>query len=139
MRTKIKGFPMAEAKRPLSPHLQVYRWGLHMTLSILHRATGVALGAGTLLLAWWLISLASGPEAFAQAQSCLASWLGRVVLLGFTWSLMLHLCNGIRHLVWDTGRGFELSTVRVTNMLVLGGSVVLTLIVWVAGYGLIGG
>lgn len=130
---------MAHPNRPLSPHLQVYKWGLHMALSILHRATGVALGAGTLLLAWWLIAAASGPEAYAQVQVCMTSWLGRLVMFGFTWALMLHLCNGVRHLVWDAGRGFELPTVRLSNQLVLWGSVALTLLVWVIGYGLIGG
>lgn len=130
---------MAKPNRPLSPHLQVYRWGLHMVLSILHRATGVALGVGTLVLAWWLMALASGPDAFAQVQSCLSSWLGRLVLFGFTWALMLHLCNGIRHLVWDTGRGFDLAAVRVSNLLVLSGSAVLTVAAWVLGYCMLGG
>lgn len=130
---------MAKPNRPLSPHLQVYSWGLHMVLSILHRATGVALGVGTLLLAWWLISLASGPECFAQAQACLSSWLGRLVMFGFTWALMLHFCNGIRHLVWDAGRGFDLAVVRQSNMLVLAGSVILTVAVWVLGYCMVGG
>ncbi|RMF11889.1 MAG: succinate dehydrogenase, cytochrome b556 subunit [Alphaproteobacteria bacterium] len=130
---------MAQPNRPLSPHLQVYKWGLHMALSILHRATGVALGAGTLLLAWWLMAIASGPEAYAQVRDCMTGWLGRLVLFGFTWALMLHLCNGVRHLVWDTGCGFELSTVRVSNQLVLWGSVILTLVAWGVGYGLIGG
>lgn len=129
---------MAKPNRPLSPHLQVYRWGLHMVLSILHRATGVALGAGTLLLAWWLVSLASGPEAFAQVQICLSSWLGRLVLFGFTWALMLHLCNGVRHLVWDTGRGYDLDAVRASNFVVLGGSAVLTLAAWALGYSMLG-
>lgn len=130
---------MAKPSRPLSPHLQVYRWGLHMVLSILHRATGAALGVGTLVLAWWLMALASGPDAFAQVQSCLSSWLGRLVLFGFTWALMLHLCNGIRHLVWDTGRGFDLAAVRVSNLLVLSGSAVLTVAAWVLGYCMLGG
>lgn len=130
---------MAQAKRPLSPHLQVYRWGLHMLLSILHRATGVGLGAGTLLLAWWLIAAATGDEAFACVQNILQSPFGRLILLGFTWALMLHLCNGIRHLFWDAGQGFELSTVKLSNILVLLGSVLLTLVTWAFGYGLIGG
>lgn len=130
---------MAQAKRPLSPHLQVYRWGLHMLLSILHRATGVGLGAGTLLLAWWLIAAATGDEAFACVRDVLQSPFGRLILLGFTWALMLHLCNGIRHLFWDAGKGFELSTVKLSNILVLLGSVLLTLVTWAFGYGLIGG
>lgn len=128
-----------QVKRPLSPHLQVYKWGLHMALSIFHRATGVALGVGTLVLAWWLMAAASGPEAFAAAQACVGSWIGRLVLFGFTFALMLHLCNGIRHLVWDAGAGFELSTVRLSNQIVLWGAVALTLVAWVIGYGLIGG
>ncbi len=119
---------MAQSDRPLSPHLQVYKWGLHMALSILHRATGIALGVGTLLIAWWLIAIASGPDAFEQVHICLGSWIGKLVLFGFTWALMLHLCNGVRHLVWDTGHGFELSTVRMSNQLVVWGSVVLTLL-----------
>lgn len=130
---------MAQAQRPLSPHLQVYRWGLHMTLSILHRATGVALGAGTLLLALWLFAAATSDAAYACVQSVLSGWFGRLVLFGFTWALMLHLCNGIRHLFWDMGRGFDIATTKRSNILVLAGSVVLTLLVWVAGYGLLGG
>lgn len=125
---------MAKPNRPLSPHLQVYSWGLHMVLSILHRASGVALGVGTLLLAWWLISLAMGPESFAEAQACLSSWFGRLVMFGFTAALMLHLCNGIRHLVWDAGRGFDLDVTRRSNMYVLIGAIVLTLVVWIAAY-----
>lgn len=128
-----------QVKRPLSPHLQVYKWGLHMALSIFHRATGVALGVGTLVLAWWLLAAASGPEAFEAAQACVGSWLGRLVLFGFTFALMLHLCNGIRHLVWDSGAGFELATVRISNQIVLWGAVALTVVAWVIGYGLIGG
>ncbi|HEY8352236.1 MAG TPA: succinate dehydrogenase, cytochrome b556 subunit [Sphingomonadales bacterium] len=129
---------MAQANRPLSPHLQVYRWGFHMVLSILHRGTGIALGVGTLLLAWWLIAAASGQECFEAVQACLGSWFGRLVLFGFTWSLMLHLCNGIRHLIWDTGRGLTIPEVRTSNQLVFWGSVVLTLAAWVLGYSMAG-
>lgn len=130
---------MAQVNRPLSPHLQVYRWGFHMVLSILHRGTGIALGVGTLLLAWWLIAAASGPDAFNAVQACLGSWFGRLVLFGFTWSLMLHLCNGIRHLFWDTGRGLSIPAVRTSNQLVFWGSVVLTVAAWVLGYSMAGG
>ncbi len=129
---------MSQVQRPLSPHLQVYRWGLHMVLSILHRATGVALGVGTLILAWWLLAAAAGDEPFAIVQSYMNGWFGRLVMFGFTWALMLHLCNGIRHLFWDMGRGFALDTVVMTNRLVFAGSVILTLLVWAFGYGLIG-
>lgn len=130
---------MAHSTRPLSPHLQVYRWGLHMALSILHRATGVALAAGMLMLAWWAVALASGPEAYGQIQVCMGSFLGRLVLFGFTFALMLHLCSGIRHLVWDMGDGFELPTVRKTNWMVIGGAVVLTVAAWVWGYCVLAG
>jgi succinate dehydrogenase / fumarate reductase cytochrome b subunit len=130
---------MAQVQRPLSPHLQIYRWGLHMVLSILHRVTGVALGAGTLLLAWWLFAAASNDAAFACVQGFMFSLFGRLVLFGFTFALMLHMCNGIRHLFWDMGQGFELPTVRMSNMLVLLGAVVLTLATWVLGYAVMGG
>ncbi|HEC00339.1 MAG TPA: succinate dehydrogenase, cytochrome b556 subunit [Sphingomonadales bacterium] len=128
---------MATTKRPTSPHLQIYKWGPHMALSILHRASGVALGAGTLFLAWWLIALASGPEAYDQFLTFMGSIVGKIFLLGFTLSLMLHLCNGVRHLFWDMGMGFEVETTARTNMLVFLGAAVLTALSWVIGYGLI--
>lgn len=128
---------MSTVQRPTSPHLQIYKWGAHMALSIFHRITGVALGAGMLLLAWWLIALASGPDAYASFTECMSSVLGKLVLFGFTYALMLHLCNGIRHLFWDMGRGFELETTARSNMLVILGSIVLTVLAWLVGYGLI--
>ncbi len=128
---------MATTKRPTSPHLQIYKWGPHMVLSILHRVSGVALGAGTLFLAWWLIALASGPEAYDQFLTCMGSIVGKIFLLGFTLSLMLHLCNGARHLFWDMGVGFEVETTARTNMLVFLGAAVLTALSWAIGYGLI--
>ena len=82
------------ASRPLSPHLQVYKWQITMVLSISHRATGLALSMGTLLLVWWLVALATGPQAFAVAQGFVGSWLGRLLLLGWTFSLFFHLANG---------------------------------------------
>ena len=128
---------MATTKRPLSPHLQIYKWGPHMALSILHRASGVALGGGTLLLAWWLIALASGPDAYDQFQICMSSLVGKAALMGFTLALMLHLCNGIRHLFWDMGMGFDVETTARANWLVFLGTAVLTALSWVIGYGLI--
>ncbi|MBL4612825.1 MAG: succinate dehydrogenase, cytochrome b556 subunit [Emcibacter sp.] len=128
---------MASLKRPTSPHLQIYKWGPHMALSILHRVSGVALGGGTLLLAWWLISLASGPDEYALFQDCMESLLGKAVLLGFTLALMLHLCNGVRHLFWDMGMGLDVDTTARTNMLVFLGTVVLTAVAWVIGYGML--
>ncbi len=130
---------MAQPDRPLSPHLQVYRWQITNTLSILHRLTGVALGVGTLLMAYWLIAIAAGPEAFATAQDLVGSIVGRIILLGFTFALAFHFSNGIRHLFWDTGKGFELSTVHTSGWIVVIASVVLTLATWILGYAVRGG
>jgi succinate dehydrogenase / fumarate reductase cytochrome b subunit len=130
---------MAEVKlsgteRPLSPHLQVYRWTITMALSIVHRATGAALYLGTLVLVWWVASTAAGPETYANAQLVIGSIYGRFVLFGFSLALMFHLLNGIRHLVWDTGRGFAMPTAKASGWLVLILSLVLTLTAWVVGY-----
>ena len=124
---------MTPASRPLSPHLQVYRWQITMVLSISHRATGLALSVGTLLLAWWLVALATGPQAFAVAQGFLGSWLGKLLLLGWTFSLFFHLANGIRHLFWDAGYGFENKTTTATGWAVVLASGALTVIAWIAG------
>jgi succinate dehydrogenase / fumarate reductase cytochrome b subunit len=121
------------AARPLSPHLQVYKWQITMVLSICHRATGVALSVGTLLLVWWLVALAMGPQAFAAAQGFIGSWLGKLMLLGWTFSLFFHLANGIRHLFWDAGYGFEIKTTTVSGWVVVVASVALTVVAWVAG------
>lgn len=125
---------MANIERPLSPHLQIYRWPITMASSILHRATGVGLGLGTLLLAWWLVAAAAGPQYFALVQGLLGSWLGRLIMLGFTWALFYHLCNGIRHLAWDLGHGFEKATAKTASMVVIAASVILTLLAWVLAY-----
>ena len=98
---------MANRARPLSPHLQVFRWYLTMATSIMHRITGVGAGVGALLLVWWLVAAAAGPDYFSFVQGVFGAWYGRLVLFGVTWSLAFHLCNGIRHLVWDLGAGFE--------------------------------
>jgi succinate dehydrogenase / fumarate reductase cytochrome b subunit len=107
-------------------------------MSVLHRATGLALAAGTLLLVWWLVAAASGPESFAAVQACIGSWLGRILLFGWSWSLFYHLCNGIRHLAWDSGWGFELKTAYATGYATLAASAVLTLVAWIIGYGMMG-
>lgn len=125
---------MAKIERPLSPHLQIYKWQITMVTSVTHRATGIALGAGALLLAWWLIAIASGPEAYGTVSAFLSSWFGRLVLFGFTWALFYHLCNGIRHLAWDAGMGFELPAMRKSGVTVIIASVVLTVITWIIGY-----
>ena len=124
---------MAQDDRPLSPHLQVYRPQFTSVLSILHRITGVALGLGAVALVAWLAALASGPECFAVARTIAQSWLGCLVLLGFTWALFYHLCNGIRHLFWDIGMGFELETARLSGYGVVVASIVLTALAWLVG------
>ncbi len=130
---------MANQDRPLSPHLQVYRPQLTSTLSILHRLTGVALAFGTLLLIYWLVAAASGPEAYETARGLIGSFLGRLFLFGWTFALFYHFCNGIRHMLWDVGWGFELKTAATTGHIVAASSVVLTLLAWIIGYGFMGG
>ena len=124
---------MRSADRPLSPHLQIYRWQLTSVLSILHRAASVALSAGAVLLVWWLVAAATGPDAYDGVANFLGSWLGLLLLFGWTLSLFYHLCNGIRHLVWDTGHGLDLKSTYFGGWLVVGGTSVLTLIAWFVG------
>jgi len=125
---------MTTGNRPLSPHLMVYRPQLTSVLSIIHRMTGVALVPGTLLLAWWLVAAALGPEAFGLVQSFLGLWIGRLILFGFTFALFYHLCNGIRHLFWDAGYGFELKTLHASGWAVVVTSAALTLVAFAGGY-----
>lgn len=106
-------------ERPLSPHLTVYRFMYTMTLSILHRATGVVLSFGLLLLAWWLMAAATGPAAFDTATSILSGWFFQLLLLGWIVSFVYHLCNGIRHLTWDVGLGLEKHQARRSALLTL--------------------
>jgi succinate dehydrogenase / fumarate reductase cytochrome b subunit len=129
---------MTAPNRPLSPHLQVYRWPLNMATSILHRATGIALAVGTLMLVWWLVALVRGPETYDAYQQVIGSFIGRLFLFGWTWALFFHLCNGIRHLFWDAGLGFERNQYSATGWIVLVGASLLTLAVWVAGYAELG-
>ena len=121
---------MATRERPLSPHLQVYRWQITMTMSILHRATGVALTVGAFGLAWWLMAMAAGGEQAARAAACLASPLGKILLFGFSASLVYHLLNGIRHLLWDIGWGYEIPEVYKSGYTVAVLTVVLTAVIW---------
>jgi succinate dehydrogenase / fumarate reductase cytochrome b subunit len=125
---------MASAERPLSPHLQIYKPQISSVLSILHRATGMVLAIGLLLLAWWLIAAASGPDAFATVQDFIGSWFGRLILFGFTWALFYHLLNGIRHLGWDLLIGLDVPTMTKTGWAVVIGSVVLTILTWIVAY-----
>ncbi len=126
---------MATRERPLSPHLQVYRWQITMTMSILHRATGVALTVGAFGLAWWLLAVAAGGDAYAQASACLASPFGQVVLFAFSAALVYHLLNGIRHLLWDAGWGFEIPEFYASGWAVAALTVVLTAAIWIAAKG----
>ena len=125
-----------KANRPLSPHLQIYRWPITMAMSIAHRVTGGALYFGTLLLVWWLAAAASGPRAFGFANAVLGSWLGLIVLFGYTWALIHHMVGGLRHFIWDFGIGLDKparDNLAWANIVV---SVALTLIVWAIGLAL---
>ncbi|HWU25295.1 MAG TPA: succinate dehydrogenase, cytochrome b556 subunit [Rhizomicrobium sp.] len=113
--------------RPLSPHLEIYRWPVTMATSITHRATGVALSMGTLVVAWWLIATATGEDAYDTFSKIARSPLGLLILFGFVWSLVYHLLNGIRHLVWDAGYGFEVKTADRTGVLVIALSVIVAI------------
>jgi succinate dehydrogenase / fumarate reductase cytochrome b subunit len=120
-------------RRPLSPHLQVYRPQITTVLSIVHRMAGVALGVGTLLLTWWLVAAATSAEAFATVQHVIGSSIGLLLLFGWTLALFFHFCNGIRHLGWDIGLGFEKTEYHATGWAVLIATCALTILVWVVG------
>ena len=117
---------MSNTERPLSPHLTIYRWPISMTLSILHRATGVAMSVGLLVLAAWLVNAAAGAEAYEQFSTLMSTLIGRILLIGWSFSFFFHLANGIRHLVWDTGRGFEQPTVNASAWFVVLVSIAMT-------------
>jgi len=129
----------ARAGRPLSPHLQIYRVTMTMAMSIAHRITGAALYFGMILLAWWLIAAASGPNAYAKFEWFISSLIGRVVLLGYTWALLHHMLGGIRHLIWDTLHGFEPAEREMLAAATLIGSIALTIVLWAIGYLTMGG
>ena len=118
--------------RPLSPHLQVYRWQITMTMSILHRASGVVLTVGAFGLAWWLLALAAGGEQYAHASALVASPVGLVLLFGFSLSLVYHLLNGLRHLMWDMGWGFEIPEFYRSGWTVVVLTIVFTAAIWLA-------
>src|SRR6185503_9020452 len=123
---------MANARpRPLSPHLTIWRWGPHMAVSILHRATGIALSfAGLGILTWWLWAIANGADAYAGFTKVASGPVGLIVMIGLTWSFFQHLLSGIRHLVMDTGAGFELGVNKTFAILTIVGSVILTALLW---------
>jgi succinate dehydrogenase / fumarate reductase cytochrome b subunit len=122
---------MTSDDRPLSPDLQIYRPQLTSVLSITHRLTGVALSVGSPLLVFWLMMAAAGPQSYAALHGFLASWFGLVLLLGWTFSLFFHLCNGIRHLFWDAGYGFELAAIYASGWAVVVISAGLTMAAWI--------
>ena len=120
-------------ERPLSPHLGIYRPLINMVMSIVHRITGSALYAGTALLAWWLIAIAQGPKHFALVSAVFSHPLGQLVLFGYTWALIHHMLGGVRHLIWDTGRGFSIGMVNFLSWGSIVLSVVLTVAIWAVG------
>jgi len=122
---------MTAGKRPLSPHLQIYRPQITSVLSISHRLTGAALGAGLLLLVYWLAALAAGDRAYAAALEVFGAWPVKIVLFLGVFAFFYHLCNGIRHLWWDTGRGFEIEQVNRSGWVVLAVAAALTLLAWI--------
>src|SRR6478672_2770413 len=124
---------MATRERPLSPHLQVYRWQITMVMSILHRVSGVVLTVGAFGLAWWLLAVAAGGEQYVHAAACLSSVFGKLLLFGFSLALVYHLLNGIRHLLWDAGWGFEIPEVYRSGWTVAVLTMVLTAVVWYFG------
>ena len=121
-------------KRPLSPHLQIYRLTPTMVMSIAHRITGAALYFGTLLVAAWLAAAASGPNPYGQVSELYGSWFGRAVLFLYTLALMHHMLGGVRHLIWDTGRLIDKDSANRMALMTLAGSVVLTILIWIVGY-----
>jgi succinate dehydrogenase / fumarate reductase cytochrome b subunit len=125
---------MADSKRPMSPHLQVYSPQMSSMVSILNRVTGVALAGGALLLTWWLVAAATGPASYEHVSAFMSHWFGRVVLFGFTWALMFHMLGGLRHLYWDTGRGMDKENIVPSSWMIIILSVALTIAAWAAGY-----
>jgi succinate dehydrogenase / fumarate reductase cytochrome b subunit len=126
-------------RRPLSPHISVYRWPITMLTSILNRVTGCALSVGTLLLVWWLVAAAAGPGPFATVQAFIASPIGLLLLFGWTASLAYHFFSGLRHLAWDMGIGFGQKTLNPLSYVVLALTALATAAIWIAGYHAMGG
>ena len=126
------------AERPLSPHLQIYRPMLTMMMSIAHRLSGAALAIGFLLLAWWLVAIAVGPEPYATVSHFFGSIAGRMLLFLFSWALIHHMLGGIRHLIWDTGHGLDRTSIEIFAWATIIGSTTLTVLLWVVGYWLKG-
>lgn len=131
--------PMTMRERPLSPHLQIYKLELPMVLSGLHRITGIALSVGTILLVAWISSAVYSAEAFASMNRLLGGYIGQFVLFGWTFSLIYHSINGVRHLIWDSGRLLEVKQIHTSGKIVLSVAIVLTLLAWILAGGFPGG
>ncbi len=123
---------MSKSGRPLSPHLTIYRWPISMTLSILHRLTGVALSGGLVILTIWLLALSYGATAYEPVAALLGTLLGKLLLVAFSYAFFFHFCNGIRHLFWDVGKGFEMRQVVASAWSVVIASLALTLLFWMS-------
>lgn len=121
----------SQSNRPISPHLQIYRWQISMLTSIAHRASGIVLSVGSVFLAIWLIAAANGPDVYASVNGIAASWFGQLIMFLWSFALFYHLCNGVRHLVWDVGIGLDLETARLTGFAAIGVAVALTIFVWI--------
>ena len=128
---------MNDSKNPLSPHLQIYRWHISSLLSITHRISGVINLLALILIFFWLIFLSSGENNYESFLLIINSFFGKFILIGFTWSMSFHLLSGIRHLVWDLGYGYEIKTANFSGIIVIVGSLFLTVILWMIGKGLI--
>lgn len=126
------------SKLPLSPHLQIYRLPLTAILSIIHRTTGIIVAIGAMILVWVLAAAANSPETYAIAHQHLGAWYGQIFLIGLVFSLYLHFCNGIRHLFWDIGWGFELDTVDITAKLAIFVTIALTVATWLVAANMAG-
>lgn len=127
---------MKQIERPLSPHIGVYKWQITMVMSILHRATGVFLSIGLLMLTSWLLAIATGGNEYAQVLDFFRSVFGRLLLIGWSFAFFYHFCNGIRHLFWDSGRGFEIEQVKTSGVFTFIAAIILTAGTW---YILLGG
>jgi len=121
---------MKQIERPLSPHLSVYKPQITSVLSILHRITGVFLSLGLVVLTYWLVSIAGGADAYATMYECLNSWIGRLAIIGWSFAFFYHFCNGIRHLYWDSGRGFEPEQVVTSGWITIIAASVMTALAW---------
>lgn len=132
-KTSTTSIEKPRRSRPLSPNIQIYRPQLTSVLSIANRVTGVVLSVGAIGLVIWLSAAAAGPESYATIQHATGSWIGRIVLVGTTFAFFLHLCGGIRHLVWDTVHGFELRSIYISGWSMMAASLVLTVAAWAAG------